>query len=224
MLVIAVGGPTVENLRSLTKKETFDGSRKDVNVAIDRICEFMGIKIIFWDLREPFIDNLYKPNVSQSRLERLIEQLDLVLNQLCDIIVEPLRDRVVTGLLQASLDGLLRVLLDGGASRLFSPADAKLLEDDLEVLKEFFISGGDGLPRGVVENQVAHVRQVVKLHGYETRELIEELKSVGELEMQGSRSKLGVDAKTLLRVLCHRSDSESSQFLKKHYKIPKSTA
>lgn len=35
------------------------------------------------------------------------------------------------------------------------------------LFKEFFISGGDGLPRGVVENQVARVRQVVKLHGYE---------------------------------------------------------
>ncbi|KAI5648746.1 hypothetical protein M9H77_34751 [Catharanthus roseus] len=173
-------GPIVENLRSLTKKETFDRSGKDVSVAIDQICKFM----------EPFIYNLHKPNVSQSRLERLIEQLDLALNQLCDIIEEPLRDHVVTVLLQASLDRLLRVLLDVGASRIFSPADAKLLENDPEVLKEFFISGVDGLPRGV----------------------------------HGSKSKLGVDVKTLLRVFCHRSDSESSQFLKKHYKIPKSTA
>ena len=32
-------------------------------------------------------------------------------------------------------DGLLRVLLDGGAARVFSVADAKLFEEDLEVLK-----------------------------------------------------------------------------------------
>lgn len=32
-------------------------------------------------------------------------------------------------------DGLLRVLLDGGPSRVFFPSDAKLLEDDLEILK-----------------------------------------------------------------------------------------
>lgn len=37
-----------------------------------------GTKIIFWDLREPFIENLYKPNVSRSRLEALIEPLDMV--------------------------------------------------------------------------------------------------------------------------------------------------
>jgi hypothetical protein len=32
-------------------------------------------------------------------------------------------------------DGLLRVILDGGSSRVFSPTDAPLLEEDLETLK-----------------------------------------------------------------------------------------
>ncbi|KAI9115371.1 hypothetical protein K1719_013690 [Acacia pycnantha] len=112
-------------------------------------------------------------------------------------------------------DGLLRVILDGGPSRVFFPADAKLLQEDLEVLKEFFISGGDGLPRGIVENQVARVRDVIKLHGYETRELVEDLKSASGMEMPGGKSRLGADSKTLIRILYHRSDSEASQFLKK---------
>lgn len=116
-------------------------------------------------------------------------------------------------------------------------------------VQEFFISGGDGLPRGVVENQVARVRQVIKLQGYEvsssrifilfvynftenvkcciithlplqTRELIDDIKSASATD----RSKLGADTQTLLRILCHRGDSEASQFLKKQYKIPKSAA
>ncbi|XP_039141564.1 amino-acid acetyltransferase-like isoform X2 [Dioscorea cayenensis subsp. rotundata] len=58
-----------------------------------------------------------------------------VLNVLCGVIVELLRDLIVTGLLQASVDGLLRVILDGGLSRVFTPNDAKLLEEDLEILK-----------------------------------------------------------------------------------------
>lgn len=209
--------------RSFNQRNAFDGTRKDINAAVDGICEYTGTKIVFWELREPFIENLYKPKVSQARLEALIELLDLALNQLCSIIVEPLRDRLVTSLLQASLDGLLRVLLDGGPSRVFFLNDAKLLEEDLDVLKEFFISGGDGLPRGVVENLVAHARHIIKLHGYETRELIEDLKSASSLELQGGRSKLGADTKTLLRILCHRGDSEASQFVKKQFKIPKST-
>lgn len=208
--------------RSLVSNENdkFNGCRKDINAAIDRICEYAGTKIIFWDLRAPFIENLYKPSVSQSRLDVLIDSVDGVLNQLCNVIVEPLRDRVVTGLLQASVDGLLRVILDGGPSRVFLPSDAKLLEDDLGHLKEFFISGGDGLPRGTVENLVARIRPIINLLSYETRVLIDDLKDVS----QGGKSRFGADAKTLLRILCHRSDSEASQFLKKQFKIPKSAA
>ncbi|XP_020583342.1 uncharacterized protein LOC110026657 [Phalaenopsis equestris] len=202
------------------QKNAFDGCRKDMNAAIDRICEFTGTKIIFWDLREPFISNLYRPSVTESRLELLMESFDLVLNELCDVIVDPLRDRVVTGLLQASIDGLVRVLLDGGPSRIFLAADAKFLEDDLQILKEFFISGGDGLPRGTVENLVARVRPIINLISLETRVLIEDLREVS----QGGRSRFGADSKTLLRVLCHRSDSEASHFLKKQFKIPKSAA
>ncbi|WCJ39153.1 hypothetical protein M5689_020165 [Euphorbia peplus] len=207
---------------SFNQKGSFDGSRKDINAAIDRLCEFTGTKIVFCDLRDPFIENLYKPTVSQSRLEVLIDPLDTELSQLCNIIVEPLRDRVVTSLLQASLDGLFRVLLDGGPLRVFFPADARLLEEDLEILKEFFISGGDGLPRGVVENHVARVRHIVKLHSYETRELVDDLKS-SSMERHGAGGKLGADTQTLLRILCHRSDSEAAQFLKKQFKIPKSS-
>ncbi|XP_019413254.1 PREDICTED: uncharacterized protein LOC109325381 isoform X1 [Lupinus angustifolius] len=209
-----------EKSKSFSQKDILDGSRKAINAAMDRICEYTGTKIIFCDLRVPFIDNLYNPTVSGSRVDALIEPLDMELNQLCDIVVEPLRDRIVMSLLQASLDGLLRVILDGGSSRVFFPGDAKLLEEDLEVLKEFFISGGDGLPRGVVQNQVAHVRHVIKLHDYETQELVEDLKCASGMEMQGGKCKLGADFKTLLRILCHRGDSEASQFLKKQFKIP----
>uniref|UniRef100_A0ACD5UMF5 Uncharacterized protein n=1 Tax=Avena sativa TaxID=4498 RepID=A0ACD5UMF5_AVESA len=200
------------------QKNQFDGSRKEINAAIDRVCEFTGLKVIFWDLQQPFIDNLYKNSVAQARLDTIVEVLDMVLNQLCVVIVEQLRDRVVTGLLQASLDGLLRVILDGGPTRVFSPNDAPLLEEDLEILKEFFISGGDGLPRGTVENLVSRVRPVINLIKQETRVLIDDLREV----TQGGKSKLGGDSKTLLRVLCHRNDSEASHYVKKHFKIPSS--
>lgn len=103
-----------EKSKSFSQRNTFEGSRKDFNAAIDRICEYtgeiqlfktsyfsssfspihslhismlpdidllphhVGTKIVFCELREPFIDNLYKPSVSQTRLEALIEPLDLV--------------------------------------------------------------------------------------------------------------------------------------------------
>ncbi|KAF9595039.1 hypothetical protein IFM89_036057 [Coptis chinensis] len=151
-----------ENSKHTIQKDPFNGSRKDINAAIDGICEFTG--------------------------------------------------RFAS-----------KVLLDGGSSPLFTRLN-KFIEEDLEVLKEFFISGGDGLPRGTVENQVSHLRHVIKLLGCETRVLIDDLKSASSSEVQGNRSKLGADSQTLLRILCHRCDSEASQFLKKQYKIPKSAA
>ncbi|CAI9260483.1 unnamed protein product [Lactuca saligna] len=89
-------------------------NRKDINAAIDRICEFIGTKIIFWDLRVPFIENLYRPSVSESRLETtLIEPLDVEPNQLCDISVEPLRDRIeLKDFVPAAIDALEEVLLE----------------------------------------------------------------------------------------------------------------
>jgi hypothetical protein len=33
-----------EKSKSFTRKDAFDGSRKDINAAIDRICEFTGKK------------------------------------------------------------------------------------------------------------------------------------------------------------------------------------
>ncbi|KAL6655235.1 hypothetical protein ACP70R_006061 [Stipagrostis hirtigluma subsp. patula] len=217
---IKIRRSTSEKSKSVipSQKIQFDGSRKEINTAIDRLCEFTGTKVIFWDLQQPFIDNLYKNSVSQARLDTIMEVLDLVLNQLCDVIVEQLRDRVVTGLLQASLDGLLRVILDGGSTRVFSPNDAPLLEEDLETLKEFFISGGDGLPRGTVENLISRVRPVINLIKQETRVLIDDLREV----TQGGKSKFGTDSKTLLRVLCHRNESEASHYVKKQFKIPSS--
>lgn len=60
----------------------------------------------------------------------------------------------------------------------------------------------------------------------QTRELIEDLRSLSgvDINMQGRQSRLGADSNTLIRILCHRSDSEASQFLKKQYKLPKSSA
>lgn len=59
----------------------------------------------------------------------------------------------------------------------------------------------------------------------QTRELIEDLKSAsGGGTPGGDMSKFGGDTQKILRVLCHRSDSEANQFLKKQFKLPRSAA
>ncbi|KAG0604223.1 hypothetical protein M758_10G154400 [Ceratodon purpureus] len=56
----------------------FEGSRKAVNTAIDKICDFTGTKLIFWDMRDTFIDGLYKVSVSQARMQIVVDGLDPV--------------------------------------------------------------------------------------------------------------------------------------------------
>eukprot|EP00249_Psilotum_nudum_P007988 c20960_g1_i1 orf=699-4043(-) len=205
----------------------FDGTRKSLNTAIDKTCEFTGTKVIFWDMRESFIDGLYRGGVAVSRVESVVNGLDSVLGQICEVIVQPLRDRVVLGLLQASVDGTQRVLLDGGPSRFFAQSDANMLEADLKVLKDFFIADGDGLTRGTVENATAPIQQILTLYSAETFFVIDNLRHASEQMASNTNSQRGVkvvhDADSLLRVLCHRVDNESSVFLKKQYKLPKSS-
>lgn len=78
-------------------------------------------------------------------------------------------------LLQASMDDFVRVLLDGGPSRVFSQEDSRMLDEDLHLLKDFFIASGDGLPHGVVESSLAPVQQIANLYSLGTRTVIENL-------------------------------------------------
>lgn len=205
----------------------FEPTRKACSVTIDKICDFTGTKIIFWDSRDAIIEGLYKISVSQARMEKVTNVLDPVLGQLCEMIEDPLRDRVVLGLLQAALEGLLRVLLDGGPARAFAQSDSDMLEEDLSLLKEFFIADGDGLPRSVVNSAASPVQQILNLYTLETSIVIDSFKRASDQMVAGTSSvqrmgpRVATDADTLLRVLCHRLDREASKFLKKHYNLPK---
>eukprot|EP00271_Cylindrocystis_brebissonii_P014575 TRINITY_DN35957_c0_g1_i1.p1 TRINITY_DN35957_c0_g1~~TRINITY_DN35957_c0_g1_i1.p1 ORF type:complete len:675 (-),score=124.68 TRINITY_DN35957_c0_g1_i1:592-2391(-) len=222
----------------------FDPSRRVVNVSIDKVCDFLGAKVIFWDMREPFLEELYRVSVSAARIEHVVGLLDPVLAELCEVITDSLRDRVVLALLQASLGGLLRVLLDGGPARVFAESDADMLDTDLQILKDFFVADGDGLPRGVVENTAAPVQQILNLYTLDTNTVIDSFRQASDVLAQspgtplkgssfssglpaaspGVRGRSAMDADTLLRVLCHRADREASKFLKKHYRLPKTVS
>lgn len=216
---------------SHTSEEFFVGfveSRKVTTLTIEKVCEFTGIKIIFSDMRESFIDNLYKGSVSSSRIDKVVHDLDPVLGELVETIVEPLRDQIVMGLLQASLNGLLRVMLDGGPSRAFSQSDADVLEEDLQTLKDFFIADGDGLPAALVENAADLVKQVLELYRSETTVIIQNFKHASEqvgspYTPRRTGKRVSGDVDILLRVLCHKTDREALKFLKRHHKFPKTS-
>ncbi|KAH9777760.1 DNA topoisomerase 4 subunit B [Citrus sinensis] len=167
--------------------------------AIRKICDFIGARVVFWDLRDSFLCCLYRGSVESARLESFLTHIDT--------------------------EGYVWVLLDGGPSRAFSNSDITMMEDDLNTLKEFFIAGGEGLPRSLVEREAKYAEEILGLFTLQSETLIRMLMSASEnisldLDPQNHGPMHVEDANTLVRVLCHKKDRESSKFLKQQYHLP----
>eukprot|EP00268_Persea_americana_P036089 TRINITY_DN35584_c0_g1_i5.p1 TRINITY_DN35584_c0_g1~~TRINITY_DN35584_c0_g1_i5.p1 ORF type:complete len:1048 (+),score=208.43 TRINITY_DN35584_c0_g1_i5:473-3616(+) len=152
----------------------FDSIKRMTDGAINEICDFIGTRIVFWDLRDLFLFSLYRGNVESSRLERNLPQLDAALDHVCDLIVESLRDAVALSICRASWEGFVWVLLDGGPSRAFSDTDITMMQEDLSILKDFFVANGQGLPRAVVEQEAKLAQQILNLYGLEVCQFLTE--------------------------------------------------
>lgn len=207
---------------------TFDGIRNSTTDAISKFIDFTGTKAVFWDLRESFLFQLYRGGVEKARMDTILPNIDAVLNQICVLVEDTIRDPVVLRIFHASLEGYLWVLLDGGPSRAFSDSDITLMEDDLRTLQDFFVADGEGLPRSTVEREAKFAHQVLSLFSLQTSSIIQMLMIASECisnrvqsHSQGHRSL--DDADTLIRILCHKKDTEASYFLKKHYRLPPSS-
>ncbi|XP_027084431.2 protein unc-13 homolog isoform X3 [Coffea arabica] len=207
---------------------TFDCIRDTAAHAIRSICEFIGVRVVFWDLRKSFLYRLYHGGVENSRLDSLLPSLDGALNQVCGLIDDALRDRVVSSIFRATLEGYVWVLLDGGPSRAFSDLDIPLMEDDLNMLKDLFVADGEGLPRSLVEEEAKFAHQLLSLFSLQAESVIQLLMSSSQhisvgLEVHKSGHRCLGDADTLIRVVCHKKDREASKFLKEQYKLPASS-
>lgn len=207
---------------------TFDGIRSTVTDAINKIIDFIGTKVVFWDLREQFLFCLYRGGVGKTRMEAVLPNVDAVLDNICGLVDEVVRDPLVLSIFRASLEGYLWVLLDGGPSRAFSDSDISLMEDDLNILKDFFVADGEGLPRSLVEREAKLGHQVISFFSLQTSTIIQMLMSASERISAGLESRTHCnhsldDANTLIRILCHKKDREASRFLKRHYHLPPSS-
>ncbi|XP_042055617.1 protein unc-13 homolog isoform X3 [Salvia splendens] len=207
---------------------TMDCIRDSAAQGIQKTSEFLGAKVVFWDMRDSFLSYLYYGGVEGNRIEAVLPQFDKVLNDVCSVVDDTIRDLVVSNIWKASLEGFMWVLLDGGPSRAFSDSDTVLIEEDFNMLKELFIADGEGLPRSLVEEEAKFYRQVLSLFSLQTESLIKMLISSSQNMSAGvNRYKKGQryvgDTHTLLRVLCHKKDKEASKFLKKHYRFPASS-
>ncbi|XP_062074226.1 protein unc-13 homolog isoform X2 [Humulus lupulus] len=202
---------------------------KDTSLnGIKKICDFIGPRVVFWDLRDGFISSLYSGSVEDARLDSVLPHLDTVLDHVCGLIDDTLRDCVILSIYRASLEGFVRVLLDGGPSRAFSDSDIILMEDDLAMLKELFVANGEGLDCSLVEQEAKFAERLLGLYSVQTETVVQMLMTASEQISMGLESHDNdrtniLNVHTLMRILCHKKDREASKFLKIQYNLPMSS-
>ncbi|KAJ8767614.1 hypothetical protein K2173_018172 [Erythroxylum novogranatense] len=219
--------PTIEAVDALFAT-TIDVIRDIVKEAINRISDFIGSRVVFWDLRDSFLFHLYRGDVESTCVESSLPHIDTVLDHICGVIDDSIRDLVVLSICRASLEGFVWILLNGGPSRAFSDSHVKMLEDDLNALKEFFVADGEGLPRSLVEHEAKFAHHILGLFSLQTESVIRMLMNASEhisirLDSHKSGHMCLDDAYTLIRILCHKKDREASKFLKQQYQLPMSS-
>lgn len=210
----------------------FELSPPACSEGIQQLCEAVAYKIVFHDLSHVLWDGLYLGEVSSSRIEPFLQELEKYLMIIADTVHERVRTRIITCVMKASFDGFLLVLLAGGPSRAFSKQESPTIEDDFKALKDLFWANGDGLPAELIDKASATARSILPLFRTDTESLIERFRRT-TLETYGSsaKSRLPLPAtsgqwnptepNTILRVLCYRNDEAAAKFLKKTYNLPK---
>ncbi|XAR53371.1 hypothetical protein NMG60_11021907 [Bertholletia excelsa] len=210
----------------------FELSKAACLEGIQQLCETAAYKVVFHDLSHVLWDGLYVGEVSSSRIEPFLQELDQQLEIISATVHDRVRTRVITDVMRASFDGFLFVLLAGGPSRAFSRQDYDALEEDFRFLKDLFWSNGDGLPAELIEKLSITVRSVLSLFHADTKSLVDRFThAIQDSYGFSSKSKFPLpptsgqwsptEPSTLLRVLCYRNDELATKFLKKTYNLPK---
>ncbi|KAK3210647.1 hypothetical protein Dsin_015353 [Dipteronia sinensis] len=198
---------------------------------IQQLCEATAYKVIFQELSHVLWDGLYVGEVSSTRIEPFLQELERYLEIISSTVHDRVRTRFITDIMTASFDGFLLVLLAGGPCRAFTRQDSEIIEEDFKFLMDLFWSNGDGLPADLIDKFSTSVKNVLPLYHNDSESLIEQFKHL-VLESYGSSGKPrlplpptsgqwnSTEPNTILRVLCNRNDETAAKFLKKTYNFP----
>jgi len=189
----------------------------DLEKCVRLFCTFLGTKVVFWDGRIPWLEQLYRHHVSTSRLDFILADLYKTLMDINSIALSSIRNRIVHALLEACVRGLRRVLLDGGPYRLFKSGavgnDRELIEEDVKKLKDLFNDEEEGLPMSLIEETIKPIFEILLQMSLSTSNLIQ----LAEDAKKSSSREL----KVFTQILGHRADRAASKWLKKVLKTPK---
>jgi len=216
----------------MEKRLKFKLSKAASVEGIRQLSEAMAYKVIFQDLCHVLWDGLYVGEVSSTRIEPFLEELNQCLKIILSTVHERVITHVITDVMKASFDGFLLVLLAGGPARAFSLEDHVIIDEDFKLLTDLFWSNGKGLPADLIEKHSTFVKEVLPLFRKDTEDLTKIFSQL-IMEMYNSSTKSHLplpttsgqwsprEPNTLLRVLCHRNDETAAKFLKRNYNLPK---
>ncbi|MBA0633725.1 hypothetical protein Godav_028834 [Gossypium davidsonii] len=214
-------------------EKVFEFSAAACVEGMQQLCEATANKVIFQDLSHFFWDGLYIGEVSSTRIDPFLQELDHYLEVISITVHDKVRTQVITEVMKVSFDGFLMVLLAGGPPRAFTLQDYEIIDEDFNFLTDLFWSNGDGLPAELIEQFSTKVKDILPLFNTDTDSLIEKFKQVTleSCASSSAKSKLPLppitgqwsptEPNTVLRVLCYRNDETAAKFLKKTYHLPK---
>ncbi|KAK9705923.1 hypothetical protein RND81_07G092400 [Saponaria officinalis] len=237
--VDALEKKTITYLKNLGSMEADNNGLKtkfELSIAasfegILQLCKSTGYKIVFQELSHVLWNGLYVGEVSTSRIEPFLEELEHYLELISTTVHESIRTRLITDVMKASFHGFLLVLLAGGPSRAFTQQDSTAIEEDFKSLSDLFWSNGDGLPSELIEKHAITVKAILPLFRTNSESLIEQFRQA-TIQSYGSSAKSrlplppttgewsATEPNTILRVLCHRDDEVAAKFLKRTYNLP----
>ncbi|KAG2498655.1 hypothetical protein HYH03_003401 [Edaphochlamys debaryana] len=236
------GGAGVPGASSPAKAppEALVEARTALLTGMQYACRFLATKVIFWDGRTPWLEQLYRFHVSPPpqpagalppaapslRLDALLGSLHRCLAARCPSMPEAVRTAFARQLLLASIAATERVLLDGGACRWFVPSDVPAIEQDILKLRALFHADGEGLDREAIDGELERLRRLVPLLRTEVGPLMDLLKmarthGTAQLVPPGGGPPLVYDESTIMRVIAHRPERNGSKLMKQLYKLGK---
>ena len=198
--------------------------------SINYSCNFLAHKITFWDMRQLWLERLYRHHVKDRRIKQeIIGKIDRSLFESCTLMNSDLRLQFASALLKCSIRAMERVLLDGGPCRWFIPSDVSSIEADLDALCATFRADGEGLDGRMVEGEAVRVRRLFRLMALEVGPLIDLFKqsraSGGRVSLPQTtscRESTFYEEEVILRVLARRPERLGSKVLKEApYKLGK---
>lgn len=185
--------------------------------ALTEFCKFFGHKLVFWDNRLPWLEQLYRHRVQTSRIDFILVDIHKSLLDISMLASDEVRNLIVGSVLDACVNVLKRVLLNGGPYRLFKndseDNDRELIEQDLKRLKELFNDNNDGLPMAVIEAKTKPLLEILLKMSLSTNDLIK--------LAEDTKRQSHADHEIFIRILGHRADREGSKWLKKNLKWSK---